>query len=81
MHASRQLASQFDWREPIGLQERLREGVPITEKLSVMSRSCSQGTEVTIATETFSTVTANVKMYLKNRKLKINYEVKVNYEV
>ncbi len=23
LHASRQLASQLDWREPIGLQERL----------------------------------------------------------
>ncbi len=44
----------------------------------MMSRSRSQGTKVTIVTETFSTVTANVKIYLKNRKLKINYEVKLN---
>ncbi len=44
----------------------------------MMSRPRAQGTEVTIVTETFSTVTANVKISLKNRKLIIIYEVKVN---
>ncbi len=36
-----------DWREPIGLQERLEGRSSHNGEFSVMSRSRSQGTEVT----------------------------------
>ncbi len=39
-----------------------REGVPITEKFSVMSRSRSQGTEVTIVTGAFSVPQLNMTL-------------------
>ncbi len=44
------IGQSFDWREPIGLQERLEGRSSHNGEFSVMSRSCSQGTEVTIVT-------------------------------
>ncbi len=44
----------IDWREPIGLQERLEGRSPHNGEISVMSRSRFQGTEVTIVTGAFS---------------------------
>ncbi len=52
----------IDWREPIGLQERLEGRSSHNGVISVMSRSRFQGTEVTIVTGAFS---------LKKRKLVI----------
>ncbi len=40
----------IDWREPIGLQERLEGRSSHNGEISVMSRSRFQGTEVTIVT-------------------------------
>ncbi len=40
----------IDWREPIGLQERLEGRSSHNGVISVMSRSRFQGTEVTIVT-------------------------------
>ncbi len=48
----------IDWREPIGLQERLEGRSSHNGEFSVMSRSRSQGTEVTIVTGAFSVVRA-----------------------
>ncbi len=45
----------IDWREPIGLQERLEGRSSHNGVISVMSRSRFQGTEVTIVTGAFST--------------------------
>ncbi len=53
LHALRQLASHLDWCEPIGLQERLKGRSSHNGEISVMSRSHSQGTEVTIVTGAF----------------------------
>ncbi len=53
LHALRQLASHLDWREPIGLQERLKGRSSHNGEFSVMSRSRSQGTEVSIVTGAF----------------------------
>ncbi len=44
------IGQSFDWREPIGLQERLEGRSSHNGEFSVMSRSRSQGTEVTIVT-------------------------------
>ncbi len=44
----------IDWREPIGLQERLEGRSSHNGVISVMSRSRFQGTEVTIVTGAFS---------------------------
>ncbi len=44
----------IDWREPIGLQERLEGRSSHNGEISVMSRSRFQGTEVTIVTGAFS---------------------------
>ncbi len=44
------IGQSFDWREPIGLQERLEGRSSHKGEFSVMSRSRSQGTEVTIVT-------------------------------
>ncbi len=44
------IGQSFDWREPIGLQERLEGRSSYNGEFSVMSRSRSQGTEVTIVT-------------------------------
>ncbi len=43
----------IDWREPIGLQERLEGRSFHNGVISVMSRSRFQGTEVTIVTGAF----------------------------
>ncbi len=43
----------IDWREPIGLQERLEGRSSHNGVISVMSRSRFQGTEVTIVTGAF----------------------------
>ncbi len=50
------IGQSFDWREPIGLQERLKGRSSHNGEISVMSRSRSQGTEVTIVTGAFSVV-------------------------
>ncbi len=47
------IGQSFDWREPIGLQERLKGRSSHNGEISVMSRSRSQGTEVTIVTGAF----------------------------
>ncbi len=44
------IGQSFDWCEPIGLQERLEGRSSHNGEFSVMSRSRSQGTEVTIVT-------------------------------
>ncbi len=44
----------IDWREPIGLQERLEGRSSHNGEFSVMSRSRSQGTEVTTVTGAIS---------------------------
>ncbi len=44
------IGQSFDWREPIGLQERLEGRSSHNGEFSLMSRSRSQGTEVTIVT-------------------------------
>ncbi len=44
------IGQSFDWREPIGLQERLEGRSSHNGEFSVMSRSRSQGTKVTIVT-------------------------------
>ncbi len=44
------IGQSFDWREPIGLQERLEGRSSHNGEFSVMSRSRSQGTEVMIVT-------------------------------
>ncbi len=44
------IGQSVDWREPIGLQERLKGRSSHNGEISVMSRSRSQGTEVTIVT-------------------------------
>ncbi len=44
------IGQSFDWREPIGLQERLEGRSSHNGEFSVMSRSRSQGAEVTIVT-------------------------------
>ncbi len=44
------IGQSFDWREPIGLQERLEGRSSHNGEFSMMSRSRSQGTEVTIVT-------------------------------
>ncbi len=59
LQALRQLASHLDWREPIGLQERLKGRSSHNGEFSVMSRSRSQGTEVTIVTGATSTPPKN----------------------
>ncbi len=46
----------IDWREPIGLQERLEGRSSHNGVISVMSRSRLQGTEVTIVTGAFCEV-------------------------
>ncbi len=47
------IGQSVDWREPIGLQERLEGRSSHNGEFSVMSRSRSQGTEVTLATGAF----------------------------
>ncbi len=56
LHTLRQLASHLDWREPIGLQKGWKGRSSHNEECPVMSRSRSQGTEVTIVTRAFSNV-------------------------
>ncbi len=50
----------IDWREPIGLQERLEGRSSHNGVISVMSRSRFQGTEVTIVTGAFYWIVWNV---------------------
>ncbi len=47
------IGQSVDWREPIGLQERLEGRSSHNGEFSVMSRSRSQGTEVTLVTGAF----------------------------
>ncbi len=47
------IGQSVDWREPIGLQERLEGRSSHNREFSVMSRSRSQGTEVTLVTGVF----------------------------
>ncbi len=47
------IGQSVDWREPIGLQERLKGRSSHNGEFSVMSRSRSQGTEVTLVTGAF----------------------------
>ncbi len=47
------IGQSLDWREPIGLQERLEGRSSHNGEFSVMSRSRSQGTEVTTVTGAF----------------------------
>ncbi len=56
----------IDWREPIGLQERLEGRSSHNGVISVMSRSRFQGTEVTIVTGAFLMVAVG-KMYVYSR--------------
>ncbi len=54
----------IDWREPIGLQERLEGRSSHNGEISVMSRSRFQGTEVTIVTRAFYLRTCSVSSVL-----------------
>ncbi len=47
------IGQSVDWCEPIGLQERLEGRSSHNGEFSVMSRSRSQGTEVTLVTGAF----------------------------
>ncbi len=51
----------IDWREPIGLQERLEGRSSHNGVISVMSRSRFQGTEVTIVTGAFSALIGHTR--------------------
>ncbi len=53
----------IDWREPIGLQERLEGRSSHNGVISVMSRSRFQGTEVTIVTGAFSVCSIVLSQY------------------
>ncbi len=69
LHALRQLASHFDWREPIGLQERLKGRSSHNGEISVMSRSRSQGTEVTIVTGALSLLSVSFAFCFSRSRL------------
>ncbi len=58
----------IDWREPIGIQEMLEGRSSHNGEFSMMSRSRSQGTEVTTVTGAFS----NVRVRLTAPHTKIN---------
>ncbi len=60
------IGRHLDWREPIGLQERLKGRSSHNGEISVMSRSRSQGTEVTIVTGAFSLSFSFAFKYLIN---------------
>ncbi len=59
----------IDWREPIGLQERLEGRSSHNGEISVMSRSRFQGTEVTIVTGAFLNLQLNLLMLLSTEML------------
>ncbi len=59
------IGQSFDWREPIGLQERLEGRSSHNGEFSVMSRSRSQGTEVTIVTGDFLWSVISAKWFCK----------------
>ncbi len=57
----------IDWREPIGLQERLEGRSSHNGVISVMSRSRFQGTEVTIVTGAIRLVCVHLDCFLSLR--------------
>ncbi len=76
------IGQSFDWREPIGLQERLEGRSSHNGEFSVKSRSRSQGTEVTIVTgDVLLSVTACRRkrcfLWPMANKVNITWQVKV----
>ncbi len=69
----------IDWREPIGLQERLEGRSSHNGVISVMSRSRFQGTEVTIVTGAFrfhhNTLWKDVLRKCVHCLLPVNYRI------
>ncbi len=63
----------IDWREPIGLQERLEGRSSHNGVISVMSRSRFQGTEVTIVTGAISTQV--LQFHLSQKNISIVYQL------
>ncbi len=65
----------IDWREPIGLQERLEGRSSHNGEFSVMSRSRSQGTEVTTVTGALSFCQNKRQYKLRAKNDRLTFDV------